>query len=235
MAPSTPCGLYYFPMDSEIKLTAADGYQLNAYLAESTKPIASLVVIQEIFGLNSHIRGVVDDYAGQGFRVIAPALFDRVEPHLELGYGPEDMAKGLAVRNKIGQDEMMKDVAAAVGYIGRISNGGRIGVLGYCLGGTLAWLAATRLNVAAAVGYYGGRIAQHADETPQCPVMLHFGALDQHIPSSEIDKIRSAHPDVPIFMYDAGHGFNCEQRKDYEPKSAGLARQRTLEFFRKHL
>lgn len=222
-------------MGSEIKLTASDGHQLNAYLAESVKATASLVVIQEIFGLNSHIRGVVDDYAGQGFRVIAPALFDRVEPHLELGYGPEDLAKGLAVRNKIGQDEMMKDVAAAVEYGGSIANGTKTGVLGYCLGGTLAWLAATRLNVAAAVGYYGGRIAEHASEEPHCPVMLHFGAQDQHIPAAEIEKIRRAHPDVPIFIYDAGHGFNCEQRKDFEPKSAGLARQRTLEFFRKHL
>ena len=222
-------------MGLEIKLAASDGHQLNAYLAESAKATASLVVIQEIFGLNSHIRGVVDDYASQGFRVIAPALFDRVQPHLDLGYGPEDMAKGLAVRSKISLDEMMRDVAAAVEHVGRISNSGRTGVLGYCLGGTLAWLAATRLSVAAAVGYYGGRIAEHASEEPRCPVMLHFGAQDQHIPAAEIEKIRRAHPDVPIFIYDAGHGFNCEQRKDYEPKSAGLARQRTLEFFRKHL
>ncbi|HEY6351081.1 MAG TPA: dienelactone hydrolase family protein [Candidatus Angelobacter sp.] len=222
-------------MGTEIKLTAADGHQLNAYLAESAKPSASLVVIQEIFGVNSHIRRVADDYASEGIRVIAPGLFDRVQPNLEFGYGPEDMARGLEVRGKIGQDSMMKDVAAAIAYADHASHGGKTGVLGYCLGGTLAWLSATWLNVAAAVGYYGGRTAEHAKENPRCPVMLHFGAKDQHISLSEIDKIRRAHPDIPIFIYDAGHGFNCEERKDYEPKSASLARERTLEFLRKYL
>ncbi|HEY6249265.1 MAG TPA: dienelactone hydrolase family protein [Candidatus Angelobacter sp.] len=208
---------------------------MNAHLAESAKPTASLVLIQEIFGVNSHIRGVADDYASQGFRVIAPALFDRVQLHVELGYGPEDVAQGFGVRGRITQDSMLQDVAAAISYADRASHGGKTGVLGYCLGGTLAWLSATRLNVAVAVGYYGGRIAEHAEENPHCPVMLHFGAKDQHIPPAEIDKIRRAHPDTPIFIYDAGHGFNCEQRKDYEPKSAALARQRTLEFIRQYL
>lgn len=209
---------------------------MNAYLADDDaghRP--SLVLIQEIFGVNSHIRGVADDYASEGFRVIAPALFDRVQSHLELGYDAADTARGLEVRMKIGIETMMKDVAAAASYAGQTSSGAKTGVVGYCLGGTLAWLAATRINVDAAVCYYGGRIAEHAGEQPQCPVMMHFGALDQHIPPSEIDKIRRAHPDIPIFIYDAGHGFNCEQRKDYEPKSASLARQRTLEFLREHL
>lgn len=223
-------------MGTEIKLTADDGHELNVYLAEgSSKPGASLILIQEIFGVNSHIRGVADDYASQGFRVIAPALFDRVQPHLELGYGPEDMVRGMAVRTKIDQDSMLKDVAAAISYADGTAQGAKTGVLGYCMGGTLAWLAATRFNVAAAVGYYGGRIAEYAAENPRCPVMLHFGAKDQHIPPSEIDKIRRAHPDVPIFVYDAGHGFNCEQRNDYEASAAKLARQRTLDFLRKHL
>jgi carboxymethylenebutenolidase len=111
----------------------------------------------------------------------------------------------------------------------------KVGVLGYCFGGSLAWLAATRLDPAAVVCYYGGRIALHAAETPRCPVMMHFGAKDAHIGPQEIEKIRSAHPDLPLFIYDAGHGFNCDQRKDFEPQSAGLARQRTLEFFRDHL
>lgn len=223
-------------MGTAIKLTADDGHQFSAYLAEpSTKPVASLVVIQEIFGVNSHIRRVVDDYATEGFRVIAPALFDRVESGIEIGYGPEDMARGLAVRNKISQDQMIKDVAAAISYVDRLADGGKTGVVGYCLGGTLAWLAATRLHVAAAVGYYGGRIAEHAKENPRCPVMLHFGAKDQHILPSEIEKIRQAHPEVPIYVYDAGHGFNCEQRKDYDPKSASPARERTLEFLRNNL
>jgi carboxymethylenebutenolidase len=223
-------------MGSNIRLTAADGHQLGAYVAERTGPaLAAVVVVQEIFGLNGHIRSVADDYASQGFWAIAPALFDRVEPNVELDYNPTDASRGMQIANQIGMENALKDVDAAISYAGSSLRGKKVGIVGYCFGGTLAWLAATRLNPHAAVCYYGGRIAQYAAEVPQCPVILHFGSKDKHIPPTEIEKIQRAHPELPVFLYDAGHGFNCDQRKDYAPQAASLARQRTLEFFRKHL
>jgi carboxymethylenebutenolidase len=223
-------------MSAHIKLTAADGHQFGAYVAESSSPArAAIVVVQEIFGVNRHIRAIADDYAGQGFPVIAPALFDRVQRDLELGYQPVDVAQGMRAATQIGLDAALQDVAASITYAARLLGDTKVGVVGYCFGGTLAWLSATRLNPAAAVCYYGGRIAEHAAEVPRCPVMLHFGARDPHIPSSEIDVIQRFHPDLPLFLYDAGHGFNCDHRRGYEPQAATLARQRTLEFLRNHL
>ena len=223
-------------MGSNIKLTAADGHQLGAYVAESNGPaLAAVVVVQEIFGVNRHIRFVADNYAGQGFWAIAPALFDRVEPNPELDYNSTDASRGVQIANQIGMENALKDVAAAIAYPGSTLPGKKVGVVGYCFGGSLAWLAATRLNPQAAVCYYGGRIAQYAAEVPRCPVMLHFGSKDPHIPPSEIEKIQGTHPELPLYLYDAGHGFNCDQRNDYAPQAASLARQRTLEFFRKHL
>ncbi len=223
-------------MGTHIKLTASDGQQLDAYFAACSGPArGAIVLIQEIFGVNSHIRSVADDYAGQGFQVIAPALFDRVQRNLELGYTPPDTTQGMRVATQIGMDNALKDVSASISHARSQWPGLKVGVVGYCYGGSLAWLAATRLDPAAAVCYYGGRIAQHAKENPRCPVMMHFGAKDAHIGPEEIEKIRSAHPEVPLFLYDAGHGFNCDQRKDFEPQSASLAHQRTLEFLRKQL
>jgi carboxymethylenebutenolidase len=223
-------------MSSNIKLTAADGHQLGAYVAESNGlALAAVVAVQEIFGVNRHIRSVADDYAGQGFWAIAPALFDRVEPNVELDYNPTDASRGMKIASQIGMGNALKDVAAAITHAGNALPGKRVGVVGYCFGGSLVWLAATRLNPHAAVCYYGGQISQYADEVPHCPVMLHFGNKDPHIPLSEIEKIQRAHPELPVFLYDAGHGFNCDQRKDYTPQAASLARERTLEFFRKHL
>ena len=223
-------------MASNIKLTAADRHQLGAYVAESNShALGAVVVVQEIFGVNRHIRSVADDFASQGFWAIAPALFDRVERSLELDYNSTDGSRGLLIANQIGMENALKDVAAPITHAGSVLPGKKVGVVGYCFGGTLAWLAATRLNPQAAVCYYGGRIAQYAGEVPHCPVMLHFGSKDPHIPPSEIEKIQRAHPELPVFLYDAGHGFNCDQRKDYAPDAARLARQRTLEFFRKHL
>jgi carboxymethylenebutenolidase len=221
---------------TKIKLKAADGHELDAYFAESSASAhGAVVVIQEIFGVNSHIRSVADDYATQGYHVIAPALFDRVQPNLELGYNPGDTAQGMKAARQIGMDTALLDVAASLGHARAEWDRLKVGVLGYCFGGSLAWLAATRLDPAAAVCYYGGQIAANASETPRCPVMMHFGAKDPHIGPAEIEKIKAAHPDLPLFIYDAGHGFNCDQRKDYEPESAKLARQRTLEFFSRHL
>ncbi|HKD79831.1 MAG TPA: dienelactone hydrolase family protein [Candidatus Angelobacter sp.] len=220
-------------MGTYVQLTASDGHHLQAYCAGDEKVQRALVVIQEIFGVNSHIRSVADDFAQQGFLAIAPALFDRAEPGLELGYDTAAMQKGMRAATQIGMEAALKDVAAAIGYAGQKSR--KVGVVGYCFGGSLAWLAATRLDPSAAVGYYGGRIAQSAAESPRCPVMLHFGAKDPHIGAKEIETIRRHHPDLPLFLYDAGHGFNCDQRKDYEPQSAALARQRTLKFLNQYL
>ncbi|MGZ4860461.1 MAG: dienelactone hydrolase family protein [Candidatus Angelobacter sp.] len=223
-------------MGTRIKLKAADGHELDAYFAESSSPArGAIVLIQEIFGVNSHIRSVADDYAGQGFHVIAPALFDRVQRNVELGYNPTDAAQGMKAARQIGMDAAVLDVAASISHARAEWGGLKVGVLGYCYGGSLAWLSATRLDPAAAVCYYGGQIAANAAETPHCPVMLHFGAKDPHIGPAEIETIQRSHPDLPLLLYDAGHGFNCDQRKDYEPKSASLARKRTLEFFRDHL
>jgi carboxymethylenebutenolidase len=220
----------------DIKLKAGDGHELAAYSARPRESVSkAVVVIQEIFGVNHHIRSVVDGFAQDGYLAIAPALFDRVERGVELTYTPKDMKRGFSIANKIGMEDALRDVAAAVEHAAPQIGNGRVGVVGYCWGGSLAWLAATRLRLAAAVGYYGGRIAQYAKEKPGCPVMLHFGARDPHIPASQIDKIRAAHPDVPIYVYDAGHGFNCEERKDFNTQSAALARKRTLEFLQKHV
>jgi carboxymethylenebutenolidase len=223
-------------MGTKIKLKAEDGHELDAYLAESSSPArGALVLIQEIFGVNSHIRSVADDYAGQGFHVIAPALFDRVQRNLELSYNPADTAQGMKAARQIGMDAALLDVAASMNHARAEWRELKVSVLGFCYGGSLAWLAATRLDPAAAVSYYGGQIGANAKETPRCPVMMHFGAKDLHIGPEEIAKIRAAHPDLPLFLYDAGHGFNCDQRKDFEPESARLARQRTLEFFNQRL
>jgi carboxymethylenebutenolidase len=223
-------------MGIKIRLKAADGHELEAYVAESSGPArGAIVLVQEIFGVNGHIRSVADDYATQGFHVVAPALFDRVQPNLELGYNPADTAQGMKAARQIGLDVALKDVAASITNARTKWPALKVGVLGFCFGGSLAWLAATRLNPSAAVCYYGGQIAAYATEIPLCPVMMHFGAKDPHIGSAEIEKIKAAHPDLPLFLYDAGHGFNCDQRKDYEPESAKLARQRTLEFFSRHL
>lgn len=219
-----------------VRLKANDGHECDAYLAvPGIKATKAVVIVQEIFGVNAHIRAVTDGYARDGFLAIAPALFDRVRPGVELGYGPAGMQEGMGIMSKIGMDNALRDVAAGLEYAQKQVGAAHAGVVGYCVGGSLAWLAATRLQPAAAVGYYGGRIAQYAGEQPRCPVMLHFGRKDKHIPASEIDKVRRAHPDVPIFLYDAGHGFNCDQRADYDGASAQLARQRSLEFLNQQL
>jgi carboxymethylenebutenolidase len=223
-------------MGTKIKLKAADGHELGAYFAESSGPArGAIVLIQEIFGVNSHIRSVADGYASEGFHVVAPALFDRVQRNLELGYNPADTAQGMKAARQIGMDAALLDVDASIRHARAEWPELKVGVLGSCFGGSLAWLATTRLDPAAAVCYFGGQIAATASETPHCPVMMHFGAKDTHIGPAEIEKIKAAHPELPLFIYDAGHGFNCDQRKDYEPESAKLARKRTLEFFNRHL
>ncbi len=222
-------------MSQTVKLRAADGFEPGAYVAQPAgEPIGGLVVVQEVFGVNAHIRRVADGYAKDGFLAVAPALFDRIEPGVELGYKGADMQKAMSFFPKLDIDKAVADVAAAVEYA---ENGAhkKVGVIGYCFGGTVAWLAATRLNPAAAVGYYGGRIGSYAGESPNCPVMLHFGRQDAHIPPAEVEKVHAAHPEVEIYWYDAGHGFNCDARSSYSAQAAAEARKRSLEFLKKHL
>jgi carboxymethylenebutenolidase len=225
-------------MGSNLQLTASDGHHFGAYLAEPSKKSAtgSVVIIQEIFGVNRHIRSVVDYYAAQGFTAMAPGLFDRVQPGLQLNYNSADASRGKQIATQIGLEKALLDVSAAVNHAAKGNPPTKVGVVGFCYGGTLAWLAATRLNPSAAVAYYGGQIAKFANEKPNCPVMLHFGALDKHIPGSDVQSIQQAHPEVSAFMYEgAGHGFNCDQRPDYNAKAANQARERTLAFLRTHL
>lgn len=218
-----------------VTLKAEDGHELDAYVARPAgEPIAGLVVIQEIFGVNAHIRSVADRYAADGFLAVAPALFDRVERGVELQYEGEDAQKAMEIRRHLNMDSMLRDTAAALNYARRTS-GRKTGIIGYCLGGSIAWLAACRMKVDAAVGYYGGMIAQHASEQPRCPVMLHFGRKDKHIPPEAIEAIQHAHPEIPVYLYDAGHGFNCDVRSAYDASSASLARERSLAFLRQHL
>jgi carboxymethylenebutenolidase len=222
-------------MSKVVKLQASDGHELDAYVAQPDgRPWGGLVVVQEIFGVNQHIRSVADRFAEEGFYAVAPALFDRVQRNLELTDAGEDMQKGMAAAQKINIDDAVKDVDAALQYAAK-ETGKPAGVVGYCYGGTLAWLSATRLAPAAAVGYYGGHIARFAGEKPRVPVMLHFGKHDNHIPQADVEKVQAAHPEVEIYWYDAGHAFNNDTRASYNEAAATEAMARTLAFFNRHL
>jgi carboxymethylenebutenolidase len=217
-----------------IEIIASDGHTLSAYVAEPAgKTIGALVMLQEFFGVNAHIRAMADQYASDGFYTIAPAIFDRVERGVELGYDPAGMQKGRELRAKLDLDQTMLDVQAAIDAVAPF---GTVAALGYCWGGSLAYLAAARLsNVACAVGYYGAQIAGHADETLHAPVLLHFAEHDEYIPLSDVEVIRRAHPEIEIHMYPGTeHGFSCNDRKFYEPKAAELARERSLEYLTQH-
>lgn len=223
-------------MGETVILKATDGHALDAYVARPAgKPSAGLVVIQEIFGVNRHIRSIADGYAQDGFLAVAPALFDRVEKSVELTYEGQDAQKGMALLQKTEIPKALLDVDAALAYA-RHQAGGKAGVIGFCFGGLLAWLSASRLHPDVAVGYYAGRIGTFAAETPKVPVQLHFGKLDSHIPAEQVEAVHKAHPAVEINWYEgAGHGFNCDMRASYNPQAAALARGRALAFLRKHL
>jgi carboxymethylenebutenolidase len=222
-------------MSEYVTLRASDGFELSAYVARpEVEPVAGLVIVQEIFGVNQHIRSVADGYARDGFLAVAPALFDRVERGVELGYEGADMQRAVGFIPKLDMEKSLEDVAAAIEFAG-VATGKKVGVVGYCYGGTLAWLAAARLRPAVAVGYYGGRTVNYVDEKLLAPVMLHFGKLDAHIPAEEVEKIHAAHPEVEIYWYDAGHGFNCDARASYNKEAAHLARERSLSFLKKYL
>lgn len=222
-------------MEEQVRLKAADGHELDAYLSRpAVQPIAGLLLIQEAFGVNRHIRLIADEYARDGFLAIAPAMFDRLEREVELGYEGADREKGISLARRLNHEDAVRDLAAALAFLGTQVSG-KCGVIGYCLGGTLAWLAATRLDPDAAVGYYGGQIPKYSSETPRCPVMLHFGLLDRHIPKPNIDSLQATHLDVQVFWYEADHGFNCNDRASYNSAAANLARRRSLEFLKKRL
>jgi carboxymethylenebutenolidase len=227
-------------MSEWIKLKADDGHELKGYVARPVGPIVgALVVIQEIFGVNAHIRGVADAYAKDGFLVIAPALFDRSERNVDLKYEGEDMKRAFSLYQKLNYETSLLDVDAAYNWARELGKG--IGIIGYCYGGLMSWLTATRgeslkMQPSCCVCYYPGGIGQFASEEPSCPVMLHIGAQDSHIGSDQIDKVRSAHPEIEIFVYEgADHGFNCDARASYDAPSAALARERTLSFLKMHV
>jgi carboxymethylenebutenolidase len=223
-------------MSETVKLTSKDGFEFDAYVAKPDgDPIAGLVVIQEIFGVNAHIRSVADGYAKDGFFVVAPAIFDRVERHVELSYDGENGKKGYELMGKLDLARTVEDVGAALDYA-RAETGKKVGTVGYCFGGLLSWLSATRLHTDASVGYYAGGIGKFAEEAPKVPVMLHFGRKDSHIPAEQVDKVRAAHPEVQIFWYDdADHAFNRDVGATYNPNAAKLARERSLAFLKKNL
>lgn len=221
-------------MGTLLELTAADGHRFAAYRAEPAgKSRGALVVIQEIFGVNSHVRSVADGYAADGYLAIAPALFDRTERGLEIGYSQPEIERGRAIMQKVTMDDALKDVAAA---IGNVAAAGKVGIVGYCWGGTVAWVAAAKLDgLACAVSYYGGGVAANSSLQPKVPVMLHFGETDHAIPMDAVQKVRAAHATQTFHIYPAGHGFNCDQRGSYHAESAQLARTRSLEFLRRYV
>lgn len=220
---------------STIDTTAQDGHKFSAYCAKpKSAPRGGLVIIQEFFGVNGHIRRVCDQYAADGYLALSPAIFDRVERNIELGYDEAGMTKGRALRAKLDLDQIMLDVQATIDAAG---SAGKVAALGYCWGGSLAYIAAARLGgLACAVGYYGAQIAAHKAETPRVPVLLHYAETDEYIPQSDIEKVRQTQPAVTIYQYPGTeHGFNCDDRRFYEPKSAAVARTRTLSFIQDHV
>lgn len=216
-------------MAETVTIQAADGHKLSAYRTGNDAAPRALVVVQEIFGVNHHIRSVCDRFAARGgFAVIAPALFDRVTRGIELGYSPAEVEAGKALRGQLKEDAVMTDIAAAAAVL----SGRPIGIVGFCFGGTVAWWGATRTNLfGAASCWYGGGIAATRTETPHYPVQMHFGEKDTSIPMSDVEAIRAAHPEVEIHVYPgAQHGFGCDERATFSPDDANVAMRRTLDF-----
>ena len=226
-------------MDSFINLTSADGSLIHMYVARPAgKPKGGVVVIQEIFGVNSHIRSVADGYAAAGYLVVAPSTFHRVKSGVELGYESNDVTEGLELKSaveKLPAPGVMQDIQAAIEFV---AQAGKVGVLGFCWGGLLTWRAACTLNgLSAAAPYYGGGMTSDEEiaAATAVPVLAHFGAQDQLIPIAGVEKFAKANPQVEVHIYPADHGFNCDQRGSYHAGSAALARERTLKFFERHL
>ena len=222
-------------------LTSADGFRFSAYVAQPEgTPRGAIVVLQEIFGVNSHIRAVADRFAAQGYMAVAPAMFDRVKTGVELGYTADDMSAGMALKSAVEalpDTEVLQDIQAAIDHAAELG-GGKVGIIGFCWGGLLAWRSACLLKgLSAAVPYYGGGITSQKEvaRQPQCPVMAHFGDRDHWIPMEGIEAFKQAHPDVAVHVYSADHGFNCDQRGSHDEAAATLARERTLAFLAEQL
>jgi len=216
-------------------LTAADSHKLGAYRADPAgKPKGGMVVIQEIFGVNQHIRAVCDRFAQEGYVAVAPALFDRTQRDYQSGYTPPEIEKSRTFVAKPDWDAMLRDTDAAIKEIAAV---GPTAIIGFCMGGTIAFLASTRLpGLKCAVAYYGGRIVAFADEKPKCPVLMHFGEKDQSIPMTDVDTIKKKRSDCEIYVYpDAGHGFHCDERGSFHTGSRDLAWQRTTAFLTKNM
>lgn len=222
-------------MGQDIRLTASDKFELGAYRTQPEgKPKGAVVVIQEIFGVNHHIRTVCDRFAAQGYVAIAPSIFDRTEPNFQSGYSPEEVAIARKFVANPDWSAMLLDTQAAIDAVKDV---GPVGIIGFCLGGSIAYAAATKLSgLSAAVGYYGGTIIRLADDKPKVPTQLHFGEQDHGIPLSDVETIRAKRPDVEVFVYKgAQHGFGCDERASYDKASADIARQRSLAFLAKHM
>lgn len=220
-------------MGEFITLMARDGHEFNAWMAAPRGPTRGAVVVaQEIFGVNRHIRRVTDDYAEQGYVAIAPCLYDRVRRGIELGYSAEEVQEGRGYRLQIPLEKTLRDLTSSLNVV---KHAGRVAVVGFCWGGTLAYVAACEMPVIAAVSYYGGQIKDHLGKSPRRPVMYHFGERDPHIPMSDVDRIRAADPTGVFHLYPADHGFNCEDRGSYDAASASLARERTLAFLQERM
>lgn len=221
-------------MGQTIEARMGDGASIRVYRADPEgTPRAGLAIMHEAFGMNDHIRDMCERYAAEGYLALAPALYDRAERGVEIpGYGAEDLARGRELRRKVEWDPAVADMKAVIGLA---REAGAVGVVGYCWGGSLAWLAATRCGADAAVGYYGGQIVQFIDERPGCPFMAHFAERDVHVPPESAATLRRRHPGVPVHVYDADHGFNCDRRADYDAEAAALAWDRTSGFLAAHL
>lgn len=215
-------------MAETIELSAPDGHSFSAYRADPTgTPRGSVVIIQEIFGLTRHICEVADQYAAQGYASFAPALFDRVRPAIVLDYS--QIQQGVETMTALQPSQTLLDVGATVDAA---AAAGKTAVVGFCWGGTIAYVAACRLPISAAVSYYGGRILQYGERKPRCPVMYHFGEQDQSIPPATVENVRQLHPEGTFYTYPAGHGFNCSERSSFDAQSAQLAFERSLGFLR---
>ena len=221
-------------MGQFIEITASDGHRFQAWVAQPPgAPRGAVIVVQEIFGVNSHIRGVADGYAADGYLAIAPALFDRVRRGYETGYSPEDIQAGIAVMQKASMDGAILDVQACLAHA---APAGKTGILGYCWGGTVSWVAAARVvGLACAIPYYGGGIHANLGLQPMCPVMFQFAERDRSPTIEQAREIAAAHPRATAHVYPADHGCNCEQRGSWDAACATLARQRTLQFLARHV
>lgn len=214
-----------------LRLAAEDGHRFFAYRSQPKegKPRGGLVVIQEIFGVNRHIRQLADSYAAAGYLTLAPALFDRIEPGLEYGYDSKGIATGRSGKEKVGNEKALADIGAAVNWLA--GEGLPVAAVGFCWGGLLAWLAAARLPLAGAAAFYGGGIEKvAAANPPKAPIQLHYGLKDGYIDEAARAAARAAAPAAEYFEYPADHGFCCDERGSHHAESAALGRVRVLDF-----